>query len=361
MITKPYSLSIKFLTILLSGLLLYACNPQETVATSSPTSTSTTAVDGIETQLTDTPKITDIPTTPPQSLTVLVIPPEADPAQFDELTSTLSELARDEGLDFELRSSFTVQDLAPSLRLLVALPPDPGLAELARAAPQTQFLGIGIPDLEPAPNLSVIDTQGISPGNIGFLAGYLAAVATPEWRAGTISISDTPEGVIHRESFLNGAVFFCGLCRQTYPPFNTYPMYVEAPSGSTSQEWQVVAGILIDQAVRTAYIPPGIGDDNLLEHLAGAEVNLIGTTPPPPGIQDRWIATITGDIASAVRRAWPDLIAGQGGLHLPVKITLTDINPDLLSPGRQRLVDNLILELEAGFIDIGVGVPQDSP
>lgn len=332
-----------------------ACNSQETISPSSPTATSTAVVVNIETQPSETPARTDTPSPPPQSTVILLIPSEADSSQFDELTATLSELAANEGLEFELRSSLTVNDLDLSQRLIVAVPPDPGLTEMAQAAPRTQFLGIGIPGLEPDANLSLIDTQGINPENIGFLAGYLAAVVTPEWRVGAITISDTSEGVIHRDSFLNGAIFFCGLCRQTYPPFNTYPMYVEESAGSTSQEWQALAGILIDQGVRTAYIPPGVGDDSLLERLAGAELNLIGTAPPPPGLQDNWIATISGDIASALRKAWPDLIAGQGGLYLPANMSLTDINPDLLSPGRQRLVEDLISELEAGFIDTGVG------
>lgn len=358
MATKPHSLTIRLLAFLISGLLLYACTSQETVSPSSPTSTSTAAVVSIETQPSETPESTDTPSTPPQSTVILVIPPEADPAQFDELTATLSELAANDGLEFELRSSLSVNDLSLSQRLVVAVPPDPGLTEMAQAAPRTQFLGIGIQDLVSTPNLSVIDTQVASSTNIGFLAGYLAAVVTPEWRVGALTISDTSEGVIHRDSFLNGAVFFCGLCRQTYPPFNTYPMYVEASAGSTSQEWQSAAGILIDQAVRTAYIPLGVGDESLLEYLAGAELNLIGTTPPPPGLQSNWIATITGDINSALQKAWPDLIAGQGGLYLPANVTLTDINPDLLSPGRQRLVESLISELEAGFIDTGVGNSQ---
>lgn len=360
MSTKSYSLIKKFLAILLIACLLFACTTQETEPTEIPTTTSTSAVASLEAQPTEDLKSTDTPAVPPQSIVLFVIPPDADPAQYDELTSALSELATGEGLEFEVRSSLTVQDLSLSHRVVAAVPPDPGLSDLAQAAPRTQFLGIGIPELEPAANLSVIDTQGLSAGNIGFLAGYLAAVVTPEWRVGAITISDTTDGVIHRESFLNGAVFFCGLCRQTYPPFNTYPMVVESPANSTPQEWQSAAGSLIDQAANTAYIQPGVGDDSLLEYLAGAGTNLIGAAPPPAGLEDNWVATINADFTSALRTAWPDLIAGQGGLFIPVSLTLTDINPDLLSPGRQRLVENLISELESGFIDIGVGDSQDS-
>ena len=350
---KPKALSFRFLIILMGSMLLFACSPP--VSEPTPMSPPTAAPESISTEIQTPPAETSPPTIiPAQTKVILVAPPDVELTQFEGLVSTLETLAEAEDLDFELRSSFTQEDLSPDLKIVAAIPPDPGLAELAQAAPATQFLGIAIPGLEPAPNLSIIDSQEISPDKTGFLAGYLAAVVAPEWRVGLISTNDTPEGVSQRQSFLNGAIFFCGLCRQTYPPFNTYPMYVEAPSGSSPQEWQAVGDILIDQAVQTAYIAPGVKDESMFEQLASAGINLIGTVPPPAGLQDQWTATISGDISSALQAVWPDLIAGHGGTSHPLHLTLTHINPDLFSPGRQRLVDNLIDELSRGFIDTGV-------
>jgi hypothetical protein len=169
--------------------------------------------------------------------------------------------------------------------LLAALPPDPGLVEMAGTAPNTQFLGINIPGLEPGTNLSVIQDQAASPETLGFIAGYLAAVATPEWRVGLISSSDSSAGIAQRQGFINGAVFFCGLCRQTYPPYLNYPVYAEAASSANPSDWLAAADTLIDSAVQSAYIPPGVGDQSLYEYLAAAGVNLIGTSPPPPGLE----------------------------------------------------------------------------
>ena len=79
-----------------------------------------------------------------------------------------------------------------------------------------------------------------------------------------------------------------------------------------------MANILIDSAVETAYLAPGAGDDTLYEYLASAEINLIGTGTPPPGLEGNWIGTIGGDFQSAVRAAWPGLLADQGGTAHPV-------------------------------------------
>ena len=119
--------------------------------------------------------------------------------------------------------------------------------------------------------------------------------------------------------------------------------------------------ILINQAVQTAFIPPVIGDLNIVDYLAAAEINLIGATPPIEGLQERWIATISGDIISPLLTVWPDLIAGKGGFAVAAPLTLSHINPELVSKGRQRLVDNLIGELSDGYIDTGVESPLDQP
>ena len=352
---------IRLIFILFLGSTIFAaCN---TVAPETTAAISASATPEIDSPTVPTPTSESLPPTPilAQTLVVFVAPPEADPAASEQISTMLSELAAAEGLDFEIRPSFTREDLSAEIRILAAISPDPGLADLAQSAPAIQFLGITIPGLEPAANVTVIDDQGISEGDIGFLAGYLAAVVSPEWRMGAMSTSDTPGGLDHRSGFLNGAVFFCGLCRQTNPPFLNYPLFSEAPSASTPQEWQATANILIDSAVETAYIAPGAGDNSLYEYLAGAEINLIGTSAPPPSLEESWIGTLGGDFQSALRAAWPGLLSDQGGAKHTVNLTITNINPELFSPGRQRLVEKMLAELSAGFIDTGVSTGTSSP
>lgn len=347
------SLVANIVFLILGSMILFACNattPTE-IATLPPSASPETEVSLAETSTTVPQIATPILSS---TLVVLVSPPGPETSFSDQISLTLSELASTEGLDFEVRPSFTQDDLSAEIKLVAAVPPDPGLAELAKAAPGIQFLGILIPGLEPTDNLTVIHEDEIRSDSIGFLAGYLAAVVTPEWRVGMMSNNDTEEGYAHRQGFLNGVVFFCGLCRQTYPPFITYPLYAEAPAGSAPREWQRTATILIENAVKTAYISPGTGDETLFEYLAEAEINLIGTTTPPKGLEDQWIATITADISSAIRTAWPDLIAEHGGAVIAAPLSITNVNPDLFSPGRQLLVEKLIKEMSAGFIDTGV-------
>jgi hypothetical protein len=345
--------------LLLVGAVLLSCSPTtaETPLTQtetiSPTTSTSPPATATITQEGPTPTID-------QNLVILVTGPGSDLGLTDQLSLALTHLASTEDLDFELRSSFSQGDSTDAIRLLAAVPPDPGLEELARSAPGTRFLGISIPDLQPSSNLTVIQDQESPPDEIGFLAGYLAAVVTPEWRVGVISSSDSSAGLSQRQGFINGVKFFCGLCRQTYPPYNDYPLFAEAPAASSPSEWLSLADTLINAEVETVYIPPGIGDDSLYTYLAEAGVNLIGTTSPVTSTESSWIASITTDPTSVVIENWPQILAGGNSLNLSAPLTFSYINYDLFSPGRQQLVDKFLTEFRAGFIDTGLASLPDS-
>jgi hypothetical protein len=240
------------------------------------------------------------------------------------------------------------------VRVVVALPPDSGLAALAAAAPQTQFLAIDIPGLAASANLQPADTQSARPDQQGFLAGYLASLVTSDWRVGVISTSDDPSGKANLQGFLNGAVFYCGLCRPAYPPFVQYPVTAELVSGAGADDQQAAADSLIAQGVTTVYVAPGAGDESLLQYLAGQGVNLIGGVTPPQGIQGNWIATISGDWQEGVRQAWEVALGRQTTQGASLPLTITNVNETLFSIGRQRLAEQTRDELASGLIETGI-------
>jgi hypothetical protein len=325
---------------------LSACSaPQPTGATQTPL----TSTPGSTAPVLPSPTPTDLA---PRA--ILLAPPGADQAQVVALEATLAELAARDGLRFERIETLLVGDLTPDLRIVVALPPDPGLASLAAAAPGTQFLALGIPGLDPSGNLSVIRASGERPDRQGFLAGYLASVVTPDWRVGVIGLGDSPEGKAAINGFSNGVIFYCGLCRPAYPPFNVYPTSYELAGGAGLAEQQAAADALISQGVTTVYLAPSAADTALLEYLANSGINLIGSEPPPLSIQEHWIAAIRPDWAAAVQEAWSGLFKGQAVDIQALPVLITDVNDALFSPGRQQWVEQTRLSLNAGLIDTGI-------
>jgi len=305
--------------------------------------------------LTPAPTLTPTPT-PQPPLAVLLAATGADQAQISHLQTGLNDIVLAAGLRWQVWQQLTKNDLIPSLRLVVVIPPDPGLAEWIAAAPDTQFLAIGIPGLEAAPNLTSIGADGDRTDQQGFIAGVIAAMLSDDWRVGVISLSDTLEGRSARTGFLNGVVYFCGLCRPAHPPFYEYPLYFELPSTASPAEWQEAANYMVDHAAATVYVYPGAGNESMLSILANAKVNIISSGEPPQAARSSWVVSLTTDPLPLIQNQVKGLLDGSlsAGQSLVVPIQFTQTDQLKFTPGKQRLAGQVLSDLQAGYIDTGV-------
>jgi len=308
---------------------------------------------------TNTPVPTDIPFIPPTltatptvPLAILVLPADLDPEMSNLYQKTVYDLAQASGLRFQVRNTLTAADLEPGLKIVVALPPDPGIVALAAAAPQVQFLAINISGITPGGNISVLG--GNSQSEIAaFLAGYTAALVTDDYRIGMMIPKDNADALRALNAYANGRTYYCGTCRPFYYLNWSFPQYVEIPAEEDKANYDAYADILMLQyKVRTIYLYPDIAIPDLYNYIGTTGVYLIGTVSPeqrPAG----WVMTISPDVIKAIQNAWPQLIAGQGGITVQSPLGLSDVDPSLLSPGKQRLVQQVLDDLQAGRIDMG--------
>ena len=217
--------------LLLVSLLLVGCEAEKPIATP--------PLEGSAVEVVPTDTVMPSPTAAPRAL-ILLATANSDAGLRAEVQTILKELTATNGLVYLERESLTAADLSDNA-LVVTLPPDPGLADLISTFPSVQFIGIGISGLPVAPNLATIGVQGSQPDYQGFIAGYLAALVTDDWRVGVLSTNGTEEGLAARMGFITGATYYCGLCNPAYPPFNDYPLYAEAAAGSDALTWQGTA------------------------------------------------------------------------------------------------------------------------
>ena len=298
---------------------------------------------------------TPLPTlTPSPERVVLLAPPDANPAYVSSLENLIAELAGEAGLTWEVRSDLSSNDIDASLRLVIALPPNPNLESLASTSTEVQFLGVGISGLEPNVNVSLIGPKGFRFDQQGFMAGFIAAMITRDWRVGVIGLSDTQAGRGSLNGFINGAGYFCGTCIPVYPPYLYYPEHISLTQAEIDLSWRLAVDALVQSAVKTVYIPPEASNEPLLVDLVQHGMKIIGGEEPPQEFQSSWVATIRPDPGQAVRLIWEDLLADLGGVSLPMPLVIDDVNPDLLSPGRLKLAESVMQELLEGYIDTGV-------
>ena len=305
---------------------------------------------------TSTPIPTDTPIAPPTltatatiPLAVLVVPADLDPDTSNLYQKTVYDLAQSSGFRFQVRNTLTLAELEPGLKVVIALPPDPGIAAVAVAAPNVQFLTINIPDVTAGGNISVLGNNSQSDIS-AFLAGYTAALITDDYRIGMILPKDNADAILALNAYAAGMKFYCGICRPLYFYPGAFPQFVEIRAEEEKANYNAYADILILQyKVNTIYLYPDIATADLITYIGTTGVSMIGTISPeqrPAG----WVMTIQPDVIKAIQNAWPELINGRGGITVQSPLGLGDIDPNLLSPGKQRLVEQTLSDLQAGLI-----------
>lgn len=334
-----------FLSALCLIMILVGCTGTGTTrAPSSPTAPTPTS---LPTDTSLPPTVTPLP-----PVGVFLAGPEADPALVEELKPLVSEWVRKEGLRFQSLEEMSGQDFEQEqYRMVVALPPQPDLQTLVEAAPDTDFLAVGFSGLEAQDNLSVIlPGQGLYDQH-GFMAGYLAALITRDWRVGVIGLSENPAAQQARSAFSVGVKYFCGLCRPEHPPFYEYPLSVTLPGDATAAQWRASADVLVKQGVETIYVVPGAGDQELLAHLVDAGAQVIGDARfYTQEIADGWVASLGFDLATAFKEYWPQFTTGKVGEEIPVPLIISDVNHELLSPGRLQNARAVLELVSEGWI-----------
>ena len=320
---------------------LSACGGGEAAGTATPVPTDTPLVP---------PTLTPTAATP---LAILALPADLDPETSNLYQTTVYDLTQTSGLRFQVRNTLSAADLAePGLKIVISLPPDPGIAALAAAAPQVQFLAINIPEVTAGGNISVLGSNSQT-DVAAFLAGYTAALITDDFRIGMMMPKDNPDAVRALNAYATGMKFYCGACRPFYFYPWTYPQFVEIPAEEDKTHYNAFADILILQhKVGTIYLHPDVVTPDLETYIGTTGVYMIGTKTPeqrPAG----WVMTIQPDIIKAIQNAWADLVSGQGGVTVQSPLGLSDIDPTLLTPGKQRLVEQTLNDLQAGLISTG--------
>lgn len=326
----------KTILFLLTLLLFTACSSPTPTATLPPTETAV-----------PTPTLIPTPSTP---LAILVLPADMKKETFDLYQKVVYDLAQGSGFRFQVRNTLSVADVSdPTLKIVIILPPDPGVTELAAAAPQAQFLAINLPNVTAGGNISVL-SGNTQPEIPAFMAGYIGAMITPDYRIGMILPKDNPEAQKALTAFSNGMTYYCGLCLPFYFVNWKFPQSIEIPADEDPTRYSAYADYLILQReVDTIYVYPDVATPELLNYIGTTGASLIGVSAPDP-LPAGWVVTLQADVIKAIQAAWPNLVAGQGGVNVSSPLGFADIDPTVLTPGKQQLAEQVLAELLAGRI-----------
>ncbi len=325
---------------LLLGLFLSACGG-ETPAVN--------PVDVTETQAAATAAPTDTPQPTPTlaPARVVLVTAGMDEVMHADLLAALNELSSSDSLTVEEAPELTSGMVQPDWRTVIAYNAGDALNEAVAANPAVQFIVYSDQELAPAANLNVIRVRR---DKQAFLAGYVSTVITYDWRVGGL-FSPDPAGDQEEQAFINGGEYLCGLCNPYYAPLVLFPISARVSSTADTATWQTEVDTLLGNILYTVYVSPASQSPALLEALAQRGVTLVGTGTAPENIKDRWAASVVLDYTTPLREMWPTVLAGQGGQALETSIALAYINEEVVTVGKQRLIENVIQELDGGWLD----------
>ncbi len=292
---------------------------------------------------TGSPASPAVPTSTPTPVApraILVAPAAgADVGLVAQAESALQAVAASAAMEFTSLEALPEEDAG--IKLLVALPPDPGVQAWANAHPGVRTVSLGIPGLQPTSNLTLIAPDGIRYDQLGFALGYLAAMLTAEYRVGALVLDSSAAHLALARGFVAGGTYYCGLCNPIHPPYVKYPALLMGVPGDWTAE-----------GISTLLVAPQPQSFSDLGLPSNSGIAFVGTGEPDGELASAWIASADFDIPSALNAAWAQ--SGEGGTILPLGIQYRSVDGSVVSEGRLALAEALLADLSAGVIDTGV-------
>ncbi len=273
-----------------------------------------------------------------------------------EIRTVLTSVAADRGWSFLAYSDLPDLDDLNGAVLVVISGGTMEFSELFQALEETLFILVAVEGATPQGRVAVIGPEGMRADMGAFIAGYISAMVTEDWRVGSIGVGESGEGRAAIEGFLNGAVFFCGLCRPAFPPFHSYP---SSAAVSVADAAGIQAGFeqLSSQAIKTIYVTHEFSVESVSEGLEGLPdggILWIGPTPPEHFGDVYWLATVKPDPASTIDGVVQALSSGADDLVVGIPYVIEDINEDVLTVGKMQVLADLLRDLDAGVIDTAI-------
>jgi|GEM_PF-1463864 len=290
------------------------------------------------------------PTPLPPATRVILTGSNLPASETENLVTLTQSLAATSGLTVERVDIITPEMMTPDVRMVISLPGSTSASDLAAHYPAISFISISNSGIQPSANLFAISSEGTHPEWIGFMAGYIAAITTYEWRIGVLALAGNNDEALAADAFRNGAIFFCGLCNPYHPPWTDYPAAVAMNPPTNQADWQPWADQIITSDIKTVFVTPGVYNTELLTYLAGSGIRLMGSQTPADALRPAWIATINLDYSEALTTAWGEATASMPGRSLSATLQVTDVDAALIGEGKMRLIHETIAALTAGHI-----------
>jgi len=195
--------------------------------------------------------------------------------------------------------------------------------------------------IEPGPRLSTVGEPGGRHDQAGFLAGVMVGLAGQTGWVGLVEGTGGPLEPVYRAGFEAGVRYGCPKCQLV-----------------SLTALEATTDAFRGQGVEVVFVVPGPAADEAGAQLAegGLWLVWVGDLPTP---NLRVAGQVVFAVDGLIKQALEALQAGQSGAAWPYAvenggIRLGEVDPEAISPGRQRLLQEAYDAVAAGQLDIGI-------
>ena len=189
----------------------------------------------------------------------------------------------------------------------------------------------------------------MSPANRLFIAGYLSAMISNDWRVGgllpTIKYQNTGADMV----FQNGVVYLCGRCAPTFGPIVDFPITTLLSNPEDNDATLQAYGEISTNKINTLYIPSAYLFDDLVILLKQSGVTIVSDAKPSVDQSDWVDYAIADNLSGLIMDAISEPDQQEGLVTIPVEFSVYAASKEL-SPGKSNFITSMIENLQAGFI-----------
>ncbi len=357
--TKTFSSFSVLVVILILVVFLAACEPATT-----PTSPETPSVTDSPTVAPSSSPIS--PTETPGTPTVIIISNRegdelSDPEAWvgreihSYIYMMIERLTSRYSMDLIADEEVVEENLTSNIKVVVSTSPTDDFPAIAARHPEVQFIAVDHPGFSPSENLSLIGEQEEVNQQQAFMAGYLSALISEDYKVAALIPSEVENSETLTEIFVNGARFFCGDCRPFYPPYNSFPQWETLPIELSSSDFEATIDALMAKEIEVLFVDGRLASKELFTYLNNWDLMFVSDSSLffhewMQLVRNNWAGTIRPDVESALEEIFPLLLEGQGNHDVPVRMVVTSTEEGLISEGRQRVFDEFADDLLNGLI-----------
>ncbi len=333
----PHYLIITFLIILLSS----NCsgnigNVTPTIQESEPTSTQ------LIVEPTETVEIE--PTQESKNLYILLMDSQyyLDQGKLDLISSSASELGYEVMISEELPENSNTQST------ILIFSQDNQILNHIRGIAKERLIIVG-EDLLDEPIENSLFIQASKAKQI-FIAGFLAALITDDWRVGGLLPDEQLKNTAASTVFKNGVLYLCGRCTPVYGPIVNFPVTAILSSPEDTERTMQAFGEISSNRLNSVFIPGNYLYDDLVILLRQNEVTIFSDTNFESANSDWVDYSVTNNLSEIIIGILTE-DANQAGINESMSVEYSiQSNSKEISLGRANFLQEMIDNLQSGLI-----------